>query len=332
MKYYIYCPMYEAIFLVYYLMEQGHEVEAITPNENIALFFNAAGIKVTCFTPVYLKTLDLISPLTFKSKLNRIFKRYDQKIPLIFGHNAFDYNGFYLAKKWAEHNAVFFYRLDPRRELFRIKKIEKQVIFTLFLRWKLRLFCNLNLPVLNCETRSVVGIDEYFLEKNRIQRVELGEAFQAKKKKICEKYYIQQKRYKNLIILEGWYSLPDKVDIDSLDYCYKWIRSHARDCVYKRHPIHRGDDCFFEKQAIYPDYIPAQFLYGNIDKNVIGLSSTSLITASYFKNIKAISLIHLVEWKSKEAKNKFYYFLTEEDNGICFPESYEELEKLIALD
>lgn len=321
--------MYEAIFLVYYLMEEGHEVEVITPNKNIARFFTEADMKFTYFTPIYLKTFDPLSLLTFESKLNKAFELYDRKIPLVFGHNAFDYNGFYLAKRWAEYNSVLFYQLDPKRARFRNKKIEKKVICAVFLRWKLRLFCNLDLSLLDCGIICAVGIDEIFLKKNRIQVMKLGEDFQAKKKKICEKYYIKRKRHKNLLILDGMYSEPDNIDIDSLDYCYKWIRNQATDCVYKRHPIHRGDDCIFGKQPVYPDYIPVQFLYGNIDENIIGFCSTSLITASYFKGINSISLIHLVKWKNKETKDRYYSFLTEEDNEICFPKTYEELADLI---
>ena len=79
----------------------------------------------------------------------------------------------------------------------------------------------------------------------------------------------------------------------------------------------------------YPSYIPAEFLFKNITNNVLGIISASLITATYQKNIKSISMLNLIKWKNNKSKNLYKEFLLNQNKRIIFPEDIDSLYQLL---
>jgi hypothetical protein len=79
-----------------------------------------------------------------------------------------------------------------------------------------------------------------------------------------------------------------------------------------------------------PDYIPVELLLGNVKKSVISVYSTALIAASQLEQLKAISLLELVQWKDRTTQNVSREWLTKESKGkIIFARTFTELKELL---
>jgi len=86
----------------------------------------------------------------------------------------------------------------------------------------------------------------------------------------------------------------------------------------------------FDSCEELPAYIPAELFYNNIRKNVLTLFSASIITASQFEHIKAISLLELIHWHHESYKKEFKnYLMKESKNKVIFPNSFEELKEIL---
>ena len=69
-----------------------------------------------------------------------------------------------------------------------------------------------------------------------------------------------------------------------------------------------------------------------IQKNVISISSTTLISSANLDKLKTISLLDIVEWESNANKEQIKQNLIKESgNNIIFVKTIEELEKLIMI-
>ena len=91
-----------------------------------------------------------------------------------------------------------------------------------------------------------------------------------------------------------------------------------------------GCDSLFQTCEEFPDYIPAELLLNNVRKNVISISSVSLISASRLDYLRAVSLLEMVQWKSQSYKEEIKSWLIKEsDNKIVFVKTYEELNQLL---
>lgn len=124
--------------------------------------------------------------------------------------------------------------------------------------------------------------------------------------------------------------------IDSIHSVFSFLSKLPVEYVLKRHPL----PIIYEHKDIYdllfPDceelaeYIPVEFYFQFVANNVISICSYSLIFVSIFPDLKAISLLELVDWKDESYKNKIKTdMLAKSKNNIQFPSDLEMLEKLI---
>ena len=78
-----------------------------------------------------------------------------------------------------------------------------------------------------------------------------------------------------------------------------------------------------------PTYLPSELLLKNINKSVISISSSTLINASGYNNLKSVSLLELVSWRDQNRKIVSKEFLLKNGKNILFPKNYDELIQLL---
>lgn len=94
----------------------------------------------------------------------------------------------------------------------------------------------------------------------------------------------------------------------------------------KQHPkIKSNSQVNIDKMKELPDFLPVEFFFSSVKGKVISFHSASLITASKFKNIEAISLLKIVG-KDSAFKVKVIEDMECKSQGkISFPQNINEL-------
>ena len=116
-------------------------------------------------------------------------------------------------------------------------------------------------------------------------------------------------------------------ELDRLPLCYA-LKVHPG--MVKRGSLYGG---LFENAAELPGYIPVELFFQFVKKFIISVLTQSLIIASKFDNLTAVSLLELVEWVNQSYKNEIKkWLLDESDNRILFPRSIFELKAVLMKD
>ena len=149
------------------------------------------------------------------------------------------------------------------------------------------------------------------------------------KAKVVKKNSLKLEEHDTLLIDQGLLSL-NILDHESVFDLYKNLLDIDVDLVIKEHPNFKSKSNLYSGKVLYQDYIPVELIFSNIRKSIISIYSSSLITASEFEDIKAISLIELVEFKNKLYKEKTKKRLARASkNRIIFVISFDELRKML---
>ena len=328
---YINCPSYASLFLAIHLKNKGQRVKVTTINNSVKKFCKFVDISYISIPQLIVSLRAPHKIYEFKRKVNSIILdiniNKNDKFYLL--DNSFTIEGFYLAKKFSQRCSVFYQCLEKhiqpyRGILFNLKGL-KRIIARIIIKKVL----GISLVFKDVNKKPIFGIDEEFLYENSIKRLKPNIDLKRLKLKVINKNYVSLKKYDNLIVDQGLLD-THYVKHDSIIRLYKNLFSYNFDFVIKIHPNFKNTKSLFINYPKYPDYIPVELLFGNIKKNVISVYCTSLITASRFRNIKAISLLELVEYENESYKQKIRKMLSEEsDNKIIFVKSFDELKKLL---
>ena len=81
----------------------------------------------------------------------------------------------------------------------------------------------------------------------------------------------------------------------------------------------------------FPAFIPSEFLYRNVRRAVVGVSSATLVGAAKSGRLTAISLMDLAPWRDTNLRDSIRtYLVRESEDKILFVRSVDELRQAIA--
>ncbi|MBN2406668.1 MAG: hypothetical protein JXJ19_03125 [Elusimicrobia bacterium] len=290
--------------------------------------------------PVCLKIL-----IDAKKRLNVLVRELavTRDDSFIFYSHVMDYFQLYLAKKLSKKCRVYYRRpglTDAEcrpftkhsarqfnyRDTVVIKCMENMVfglnlvLYEGFQGWKVTTGVDIE------KFRLKYGIDELAADKDHIE--------------------IQMEAIRNNRVIDGEYDylfidsdLLIWITEDSIKKMYEEIAALKEKALMKAHPLARSDSKtargefsrYFAAWEDVPAYIPAELTFGNINKAVLSVVSVSLLTAAAMKQVKVISLMDLLEWTDTVTKAKLKdYFSAASGGQILFPQSYEELERMLS--
>lgn len=325
---YINCPSYDPLFFALYLKDKGEDIFIITRNQDVEKYCIFKGILHIKLTQPILSFKKLFSLTLFKIDVSLFFqdKKIKSKDKYYFFGNEHTIEGFYLAKLFSKKCKV----LNPmilnfsfyKRSLFTLNSI-KHLIGKKIFKWRL----GIDLILKDWKTHPVYGIDNNFIDKYKIIRFDFKNYFQKIKKEVIQNNQIKQKEYDNLY--DGGILLNEGViKKESLKKLSEFLLSQ-NNFVVKDHPFFKHHLNYFKNCEKYPPYIPIEFLFRNIKKNFVAVYCQALKVASQMENIRAISLIELVEFEDNDFKQKVKEILLEGTPGIIFPKTYGELGELL---
>ena len=129
-----------------------------------------------------------------------------------------------------------------------------------------------------------------------------------------------------LIVDQG---TPKSIKYDSLKNAYEKLLEKDMLFFLKRHPVqhvkNKNHFIVFKDCIELAEYIPVELFFSYIDGYVVSPYSTSLVLASSFSNITAVSLLDIIEWYDNSFKKKVKEMLMEQSGEkILFPKDMEE--------
>jgi len=337
---YVFCGGYRTLLFALYLKSTGKNIVIVAYSNDVVKFCcdqKINYIQIKQFRPYLTSILKLFS---FKRKLNAVIKKIDMKKEDNFFLTGYEisYEGFYLAKELAKKGRVY------SKIMHRNLKIYQSARFRPFIRGWINKFIIkivLGIDAMYYETNKDprIGIDKNFREKHGIKDFAIDLSIEEIMFEAVKNYKIDFRRYDNLIIDHG--IIENIVKTDSIISLFKRIFELNLEFCYKKHPkSHKykkqREQIEIDYYKLFKDYdelprhYPVELFFNNINYNVISLFSASLSTAAKLKNCRAISLLELIEWKNKSYKKEFKDHLIEQSNNkILFPDSFDELKKLL---
>ena len=338
---YVFCGGYKTLLFALYLKNVlNKEIVVVTYGTDVVEFCKTEKldyIQIKQFRP---RITSVFKLLTFKRKLDDAIKKIDMHKEDVFfvTGKVTSYEVFYLAKELSRKGKVYF--VHTMREL----KIFKHPWYKPFIRgilYKYIIKIVLGLDVMYYESNKDprIGFDNNFMKKYNIKEYTPDLEFEELIFEAVKKTKIKYKSYDNLIVDSG---IVDEIIVaDSEKKLYNNLFELPLEFAIKKCPQSKkytaeremADQAYyalFKKCEELPRHIPVEFFFNNIKRNVISMFSTSLITASKFDHLNAISLLELVDWYHKSYKKEFKDHLIEESkNKIIFPTSFEELKEIL---
>lgn len=338
--YYILGGAYKALLFALYLKNVlGKKITIITYNKDIIQYCINENIDCISFERMRPRVLSIYKLFKLKKILNNILNEIDvsKENKFFLTSNASAYDSFYLAKKLSKKGIVYFKYVDKNFKNYEPPRYKPIFIRGGILRIALKLIFNLD--TMYYETNGVprIGIDEKFLNKNNIREFKPSIKSDQMILDAIKKSKVNYKEYDNLIVDDGL-AVINSIRYTSVNKIYKDIFKLPIEFAFKKHPkpmleenkAYQNFYKIFSNCKEIPRYMPVELFYNNIHKNVISIFSAALIGTSQFEHIKAISLIELVEWHNESYKKEWKeYFKKESNNKILFPNSLEELKKLL---
>jgi len=254
---------------------------------------------------------------------------------LVFGYNAYDLFGFFVAKEWRKHgNPVLYKDLDPLRE-----KLQFEFVSLLSRTWwkcqvtRLTYFLlgNLRHLALVRSVRSIVGIKGRFLRRYGIGLLPgVSHDFVAERLAVSQRFQLRLGDRLVLYVADHSGNLRQNVEWSSVASVTDFLVDQV---VAKLHPREPSPE-LFERFTLLPSYIPAEF-YLQDARAMVSISSTVLLQAATLPGVVAVSLLDLVAWKEATTRELTRDFLLsgKASSRIKFPKTLDELRiaLLIAL-
>lgn len=347
---YIFCPSYEHVYLVLHFWNAGQkDIKVITYNADVKLFCNHLGMEVVYFeypaAVISIKNVfkGVCALYNFKKCTDRIIKDANVKRQdrfYLLG-SIMCYPGFYLTQEFSKKCHLYYKDISPV-DFFAVKKIKDflniNYLRRQYLRLLIRIFLGIDLTIYYTRIGYyVLGIDDNFLKKYRVKKLDFNKSLQALRLEAMEKQKnIIKDEYDTMVTYEYESFSESLASLKSLRIMYDTLFSMLSNYAVKEHP-----DCIKkenvqenrylpQKCRRFPAYIPSELLFNNVKQNVIGIVSATLISAANVEHLQAVSLLELVQWKDKVYKKHYRDFLTKQSKRIVFVRDFEELERLIS--
>jgi len=319
---YLFIPSYPSIFFAIKCHNDSDgNVCIITTNNSVARLLESLKIRT-----IKIKSIDKpYHVFAAKTTLDHILSSKNKDDEFYLLDNIFCVEGFYLAAKWPSKH-VFYKNLSREFELNRGKNKKHSIRFKIG-KLLIESWMKIKLTARIKSDYPVLAIDEGFIEKYNIKKLNLEVDYQSISKEVIIKNQIKTEKYDYLFVSQGM--MNDTIISSSFLSLLEDEVLNLESLASKPHPRHS-----FGANLTLPnpiaDIIPSEFILGNIHKAVISVFSLTLINATWFDNVKIISLLELVEWKDRSYKESIKEMLTSQGDGrIQFPKTIPELRKML---
>ena len=339
---YILGGSYKSLLFALYLKNVLEEKTTIvTYKLHIIEFCQKQNIDYIKFDNIKINLLSIHNIFSLRKMLNDLILEINPKKEDVFflPGNAKAHKFFYLAKELSKKGYKTWYKmLDLDGGDFQRYKPPwyKPVIFKSgILKVLFKIFLDLDLVYYYASEHPFLGIDNSFLKKYHIEQYDSNHSSEELIYEALETYKkeIKPGKFNCFIVADD---CCDTFNQKSLESLWKNILDVPVAFAYKKHPAPKRNkneikyyNIFKDVQEL-PEYLPAEMFFSSIKGSVISVCSSALITASKFPNIKTISLLELVKWKSEENKNKWKKtFMKTSNNKILIPKNFDDLKELL---
>jgi len=348
---FIYCSSYEHIPFALYLKNKN-KITIITSHEGIKKFSELLNINVISFkSPKKIMTINIFKQVTIFYSQKKIIKKIISKMKISNSDSFYlptrIFNwpnvGFiaYLVKKLSKKVDVYLARIEYAN--YKSVKIKNRFSIDYIRLGYIKVLCKIvfgvDLRIFDIDLKKYLGIHGLFIKKNKLKKYLLSiKLSQLRGEVIKSQPKLFKKDYKNFLLFEGGTLNKKLIFLDSVLELYQVLFHSLPNFIIKNHPgslnHNVANESILSRLQMdgidhYPSYIPAEFLFKNITNNVLGIISASLITATYQKNIKSISMLNLIKWKNNKSKNLYKEFLLNQNKRIIFPEDIDSLYQLL---
>jgi len=296
----------------------------ISPNHNIIKYCEEIGLKY--FEINQFKNKDLLYKKNIiLSEVDKINKIIDGE--LYFSHTQWDIFCFLMVDKLKTKKNIYFLNFESEYNLssFKISLnylkiwVQKKILAFNF---------GFELEIKEIGGKYLLGITKDFFKDSGIQIIDNKLTYKNEIINTVKKYSISEDRIRNLYIDDGVNFYKEHLDL--LDNTELINILNDNKFYFKGHPTSNSSNFYFAKCISLKTEMPVEFYLPNVSNIVISVISSSLITASYFEDIKTISLLELVKWNSESYKEKMKKYLQSESTGrILFPNTVDDLKRLL---
>ena len=337
---YVYCGSHLPLLFALSLKNKGEKITILSFSEDVIKYCNDENIDFIKLEYIRPTASSPHKVFTLKRMLDNALEKIEcgkEDCFFLTGRGK-DYDSFYLAKELSKRGCTIYYTDSGGAELkkyippgFKPFFIRGEVIRVLF-----KLILNLDLKCYTIYDVPFFGIDDEFIEKYNVKEYALERTHPELILEVAKKSKISYGKCENLIADQG--SLAGVINFYSLKNVYKNLFDLPLKFSFKKHPgptqqENKSDILFyklFKHCDEIPKHIPIELLCNNIRKNMISVFSFSLIVASNFKHLKAISLLELVDWCDDSFKSTMKKLLIEKSkNKILFPKNFDELKEIL---
>jgi len=336
---YVFCGAYKALLFALYIKNLGEEITIVTYSKDVTKYCANENIKCISFPFLKLSIKSIYKLFTLKKTLDEVIEKMNvgKEDNYFLTGKVLAYESIYIAKELAKKGNKIYYK-NVMRELNIFKPSGLKSIFIKGMIFKFFMKFALDLDIMYYESNEDprLGFDEETLKKYNIIDYKPDKKTEEMILEAVKNTKSSCKGADNLIIDQG--PIENLVELNSIKRIYERIFNLHIDFALKKHPLpaEENDEITISYYNIFKhckeleSYVPVELFCNNIKKNAISLFSASLITASQFEHLKAISLLELINWKHNSYKQEFKNRLIEESNNkILFPASFEELKEIL---
>lgn len=323
---FFYSQSYQAFNLAV-SMNLEKKIVIVTSDENIIKACKYLEIDFLPFQNFSSKEM-IINSQAVKKEVNRL-KNTIGNNELHFSHTQFEVFCFMLVKQMNDdkkkvifHNFEFVYDKAVFNNLLNTNYLKNKT-------FQLLLQKNYNLPIELRELSNkifVISLNLNYIKKHCFGYVDNKNTYYDLTLDLYKKIKIDYPSIENLFIAQTFTS-------DSL---FKTIKIsellpilNNSNFTVKMHPK-LGEVKGLSNCNKIPDFLPVELFLKKIKNSVISFHSASLITASKFEHLKAISLIDIVKQENDFNERVKQDLILKSDNKILFPRNIDELATLLA--
>lgn len=329
---YVYVASTYALYLALFLKENDDNIHILYSRKNYKEVFENLNIHATFIKDPTIWDY-IFKPKIIRKKIecvNKIISKNDMH----FCHLQFSTFLFVILNNRLNGARSYFYNFEPiarnRIRLFDILRNFKGFNYYRLLQLSLSLQFNTKTTFSFYAQTFYLSLDKNTFKKANIITQKINYTYEELQKKVLLRYQLTTKKMKNIFIGQNESEVIGKFySTTSINKLYEFIRYY--NIPVKPHP------CRYTypnvKTIISPD-IPSEFFFESITNSIISISSTTLISASnYFRernDIKIICLMNLIHCLDKKSEQEMMERIKKRSkDNIIYPESFEELEKLI---
>jgi hypothetical protein len=334
-KYLFLCGSYKPLLIaLYYKHVRKKDVVIVTYSKAIQKFCAITGEDLFPFDTKIRGTLNPLTIYRYKKELDEVISqlltKYDPtNSVVVFTGYSKGHEMFYITKQLSKHMAVAHKHVEKTTRQEKRRNIRGSI-----LKAELEHILKLK-PMAHYVSNSgdvCIGVktpdfDEMVSTEELDPDIEPEEMIYKAMKKIR----LYDKKFDVIIASQG--DISNHIDMKMLYQLYNDVFDMKLNCAYKEHPyseehapvkVDLPADC-----VDIPHFYPLELCLSQT-RVVIAPFSTTLISASKLRGVKAVSLLNIVKWHRDSGKKKWKKYLKEGSNGkILFPKNIIQLKKIL---